>query len=182
MSTRIFPQPIRVPSIELVHRDRIDERATLHAEGVWQTGDIQLSDSEIRALAGTPQALVAAPGANRAVIVHALYAYLFRPTNSFDDAAADGNLNLKYAGAADASGGLTAEADAFIDAGASTGRLWRTGYDYVAGAALVVTPVANVAVVLDNNGAEFTSAADTVLNTLSLRVWYSVIDLAAFGS
>ncbi len=180
-SAGFFKHPIQAESLTLVKPGQIDDRATLTAEGIVLTADVQLADAAIQLLANTPQALIAAPGAGRAILVHSLYIYLARPTNSYDDAASDGNFNLKYADGSNGSAGLTFEADAFIDAGTSTGRFFAGSYDYVAGAALVITPVANKAVQLDNNGAEFTSAADTTANTLSMRIRYTVIDVAAFS-
>lgn len=143
--------------------------------------DIQLDDAAILALAAAPQQLVAAPGANRAIIVDAVYMFFDLGLGAYDDAAGDGDLNLIYAGEADASAGFNIQADAFIDAVADAARFFAHAHDYVAGAAIVVTPVANVAVQLDNDGAEFTSVGnDTSTNTLSIRVYYHIVDVAAF--
>lgn len=143
--------------------------------------DIQLNDTNLLALAGTNIQLVAAPGANRAIIVDAVYMFFDLGAGAYDDVAADGDLNLKYAGGADASAGFNIEANSFIDAGADAARFYPIAYDYVGGAALVVTPTANVAVVLDNDGAEFTSVGnDTSTNTLSVRVYYHIVDVVAF--
>ncbi len=143
--------------------------------------DVQLNDAALLALALTPQQLVAAPGANRAIIVDAVYMFFDFGLGAYDDVAADGDLNLIYAGGADASAGFNIEANGFIDAVADLAQFFPHAHDYVAGTPVVVTPVANVAVQLDNDGAEFTTVAnDTSTNTLSIRVYYHIVDVAAF--
>lgn len=139
--------------------------------------DVQLTDAQIRALAAAPITILAAPGANRAIVVDAAYLFI-NVAVAYDDAAADGNLNLRYVAGADASAGFEMEADAFIDAAASTGRFFAHAHDYVAGAALVVTPTVNVGIELDNDGAEFTGGAAG--NTLSVRIYYHLVDFVAF--
>lgn len=137
--------------------------------------DVFISNAQLNALAGTPIELVPTPGTNRAIVVDAVYMFLDVTTQK-DDSAADGNLNLKYTGAADASAGFNIEADGFTDAAADAARYYGYPNDYTADAAVVVTPVVDVAVQLDNDGAELTGGdAD-----LHVRVWYHVIDIAAF--
>lgn len=144
--------------------------------------DVQLNDAAILALAAAPQLLIAAPGAGRAIIVDATYMLLNVVDGAYDDAAADGNLNLRYVAGADASAGFNIEADAFVDAAVGlVPRFFPHAHDYVAGAAIVVTPTANVGIELDNDGAEFTTVGnDTAANTLSIRVYYHIVDVAAF--
>lgn len=148
--------------------------------GIGFYQDTQLNDAAILALAAAPQEVVAAPGAGRAVIVRAAYFFLVVGLGAYDDVAADGDLDLIYAGGADGSAGLTAEADAFIDAAASAAL-------YMGGSATIlipaeVTPAVNAAVQLSNDGAEFTTVGnDTSTNTLSVRVYFDVVDFAAFG-
>lgn len=143
--------------------------------------DVQLDDAQILGLAGANITLVAAPGANRAIVVDAVFFFLNVVDGAYDDAAADGNLNLKYAAGGDAGAGFNIEADAFIDEAADAARFYGHPYDYPGTAAIVVTPVANTAVVLDNDGAEYTTAGnDTAANTLSIRVYYHIVDTAIF--
>lgn len=144
--------------------------------------NIQLNDAQILALAGAPVQLVAAPGAGRAVIVRAAYFFLTVVDGAYDDVAADGNLGLIYAGGGDGSAGMIFEADAFMDAAIGTAaRFISAGEDMVTPVALEVTPLENTAIMLDNDGAEFTSVAnDTAANTLSVRVYYDIVDFAAF--
>ena len=97
-------------------------------------------------------------------------------TTQKDDAAGDGNLNLKYSGGADASAGFEIEADGFIDEAADVPRFFPHAHDYVAGAAIVVTPVVNVGIELDNDGGEHSVGNAT----LSVRVYYHIIDMVAF--
>ncbi len=136
--------------------------------------DVQLNDAQILALAAAPVQLVAAPGALRAVVVRAVYLFLVVGLGAYDDAAADGNLDLIYAGGADAGGGLVIEADAFIDAAIGTAARFSVG-------TAEATPLVNTAVELSNDGAEFTTVGnDTTANTLSVRTYYDIVDFAAF--
>lgn len=137
--------------------------------------DVQITNAQLNNLAGTPIQLVAAPGALRAIIVDSVFMFL-DVTAQKDDAAGDGNLNLKYTGGADSSAGFTIEADAFIDEAADVPRFFPHAHDYVAGAALIVTPVVNTSISLDNDAGEH-SGGDA---TLSVRVYYHIVDIAAF--
>lgn len=143
--------------------------------------DVQLNDAAILALAAAPQLIVAAPGANRAIIVDAVFMFLDVVDGAYDDVVGDGDLNLRYVGGADASAGFNIEANGFVDAAADAARLFAHAHDYVADAALVVTPVVDVGIELDNDGTEYTTVAnDTAANTLSIRVYYHIVDMVAF--
>ena len=137
--------------------------------------DTQITNAQLNNLAATPIQLVASPGALRAVIVDAVFFFLDVIAQK-DDAAGDGNLNLKYIGGADASAGFEIEADAFIDEAADVPRFFPHAHDYVAGAAIVVTPVVDVGIELDNDGGEH-SGGDA---TLSVRTYYHIVDMVAF--
>ena len=150
--------------------------------GIGFYQDTQLIDAEILAIATTPIEVVAAPGAGRAVIVTAAYFFLVVGLGAYDDAAADGDLDLIYAGGADASGGLAVEADTFIDAAIGTAARYMGGATDIL-IPTEVTPVENVGIELSNDGAEFTTVGnDTSANTLSVRVYYDIVDFAAFGA
>lgn len=138
--------------------------------------DTLVTNAELNALAAANITLVAAPGALRAIVVDAVYMFL-DVTAAKDDSAADGDLNLRYTGGADAGAGFNIQADGFTDAVADAARFFGYPNDYVADAAVVVTPVVNTAVVLDNDGAELTGG-DAALH---VRVWYHVVDMAAFA-
>ena len=87
---------------------------------------------------------------------------------AFDDAAADGDLVLAYDTTQTAL--ITSEADAFIDAAADIAKVERPAVtDFV--------PEADTAIVLDNDGAEFTGDAGN-LNTLKVTTYYRVVPMA----
>ena len=149
--------------------------------GIGFYQDAQFDDAAILALATTPQEVIAAPGAGRGIVVTAVYYFLFVGLGAYDDAAADGDLDLIYTGGADESAGIVVEADTFIDAAASRGT-------FMLGASTILIPdevlvTENVGVSVSNDGAEFTTAGnDTSTNTLSVRIYYDIVDLAPFGA
>ena len=150
--------------------------------GLVKFKDTQLTDTNILALAATPITVVASPGAGLAIVVHSVYLHLDVGAGAYDDVAADGTLGLIYDSGADQSAGFTMESDTFIDSASDVGRFAVNGYDAVAGASLAVTPIAAKAIQLNNDGTEFTTVSnDTSTNTLSVRVWYSVVAVAAFS-
>lgn len=140
--------------------------------------DVQLTNAEILALAGTPIQLVAAPGALRAIVVDAVFT--FWDLAGTDYTEADDNLTLIYAGGADGSAGFEMEMTGVVDNGNATTveRFYGSPYDYVDDGPMVVTPVVNTAVQLNNDNANF--GAGDVLNSLSVRVYYHIVDMAAF--
>lgn len=143
--------------------------------------DVQLDDAQILALAAAPITILQSPGALRAIVVDAVFMFLDVVDGAYDDVAADGDLNLRYVGGGDASAGFNIQADGFIDAAADAARFFAHAHDYVAEASLVVTPEVDVGIEIDNDGAEFTTVAnDTAANTLSIRVYYHIIDMVAF--
>lgn len=143
--------------------------------------DTQLSDTNLLALAATPITVVSAPAAGLAIVVHSAYFFFDLGAGAYDDVAADGDLGLIYEDGADQTAGMTVEANSFIDAAADAAQFVINGYDLVGDAALPIVPVAAKAIQLNNDGAEFTSVSnDTSTNTLSVRVWYSVVAVAAF--
>lgn len=143
--------------------------------------DTQLTDTNILALAATPITVVPAPAAGFANVVHAAYFHLDVGAGAYDDAAADGDLGLIYEDGADQTAGMTVQADTFIDSATDVGRFLVNGYDPVGDAALPIIPIAAKAIQLNNDGAEFTTVSnDTSTNTLSVRVWYSIVAVAAF--
>ena len=123
-----------------------------------------LTSAEVKALAATNITLVPAPGAGLAIVPEGVYYFLDRNA-AYDDAAADGNLILAYH--TTQTDLITTEADTFIDAAADRGTFERPAVtDFV--------PEANTALVLDNDGDEFTGDAGNV-NTLLVRVYYRIV-------
>ena len=142
----------------------------------WVSGmrsvDVQLTNAQLLALLGTDIQLVAAPGANRAIVVHAIYMYLVVDTTAYTIGAAQLQINYASDGADIAQ--LT-EAG-WLDTVANAGRWYQLG-----GATAtpdITVPVANVGVVMRSTGADMTGG--NANNTLSVRVYYSVVDVAAF--
>lgn len=129
--------------------------------------EVVLTSAEVKALAATNITLVPAPGAGLAIVPTGVYYFLDRNA-AYDDAAADGDLILAYHTTQTAL--ITTQADGVIDAAADTGVYERPAVtDFV--------PEANTALVLDNDGAEFTGDAGGV-NTLKVRVYYRVVPFA----
>lgn len=152
MATTLIPA-IQSPSIGAPGREMFTE--TL------------LTSQEVKALAAANIDLVPAPGAGLALVPTAVYYFLDRNA-AYNDAAADGNLILAYHTTQTPL--ITSEADAFIDAAADAGKYERPAVGDFA-------PEANTAIVLDNDGTEFTGDA-TNLNTLKVRVYYRVVPFA----
>jgi hypothetical protein len=125
-----------------------------------------LTSQEVKALAATNIDLVPAPGAGLA-LVPTKVVYSLDRNAAYDDAAADGNLILAYKTTQTAL--ITTEADTFIDAAADRATCeWMPVADFV--------PEANTAIVIDNDGPEFTGDA-TNLNTLKITVYYIVVPM-----
>lgn len=142
----------------------------------WVSGmrsvDVQLTDAQLRALLGTDIVLVAAPGANRAIVVHACYFFFDVTTTAYTIGTAA--LAVGYGGDGADIAALT-EAG-FLDTVTDAGRWYQIGA--VAATPDIITPVANQTVVLRATSADMTGG--NAANTLSVRVYYSVVDTVAF--
>jgi len=134
------------------------------------TFDTQLTSAQVKALAATNIDLAPAPGAGKALVPVAVLYFLDRNA-AYDDAAADGDLILAYKTTQTAL--ITSQADAFIDAAADAAK-----FETLPDADLALEE--DTALVLDNDGAEFTGDAGN-LNTLSVRVYYFVVPFTPFG-
>jgi len=138
--------------------------ATLGLVKVQQT---VITAAELKALAATPITIVSAPATGYYNVPVAVLLELNNATD-YDDAAADGNLVVRYT---DLNGATWAflEADAFIDSAADDVRVITGPNDSVTGAnSLAMTPVINAVIVLDNDGAEYTTGT----GTLDVTVYY----------
>ena len=125
-----------------------------------------LTSQEVKALAATNIDMVPAPGAGLA-LVPTMVVYSLDRNAAYDDAAADGDLVLAYKTTQTAL--ITTQADGVIDAAADLAAVERPAVaDFI--------PEANTAIVLDNDGAEFTGDA-TNLNTLKVTVYYKVVPM-----
>jgi len=141
-------------------------------EGGIQSATVSITATELRAIETTPIELVATPGAGKWLEFISAHFFLDFGTIAFDDAAADGNLDVTYTNLAGESvGGL--EADGFIDAVADAHKITKNA-DVLEPCADIATAT-NKALVLSNDGAAFTGAtADSVL---LVRTFYRVHDL-----
>lgn len=152
--------------------DRLDllEPVTVGAEGSIQSLVTLVSSAELLALNATPKTLVAAPGANKALIFEG--ATLYMPYNSaaYAGIAAGEDFAFKYTGTAGlALGGC--EATGFIDQVASGVRY--TSCFGVVAASLVsdITPVANAPIVLHMLVGEVTTGN----SPLYVKTYYRVV-------
>lgn len=126
---------------------------------------VSITAAEIRALAATQIDLVTAPAAGYLIFLGALLELDFGATGH-DDAASDGNLVIRYTNGSGAAVGFL-EADGFVDAVADDVR-WVYPTDDVAGLANIPkTPVAAAALVLDNDGAEYTGTGDSPIDIVT---------------
>lgn len=151
--------------------DRVDVddlRVGEHGQ-IWSDAVVQLTNAQLLALRATPQTVIAAPGAGKAVIVDEVYMHLDVTTTGYTESAA--NVAVEYSGGTDI---VVVEATGFVDQATDQSRLQVPDYT------TIFTPVANEAVQLKNNGAgEWTGG--NAANTLSVRIKYHIVDTAAFS-
>ena len=132
--------------------------------------DTQLTNAQVLALRAAPITLVAAPAANFAIVVDNVFFY-------FDSAgaytlAADRDLTVEYASGADI---MVVESTGFLDQATDQARVASANYPE----ATPFTPIAASLVRLFNPGAAELGGGNAA-NTLSVRVYYHVVDMAAF--
>ncbi len=138
-------------------------------KGLLQYVDIQLTNAQVLALAtGSGVQIIAAPGANLATIVHAIHIVSDASDTAWVEPSAPDDLVVQYNGGADISGAI--EAGALV---ANSVNVRKYG---VLDTELV--PETNAAVNLFNTGSNWTGG--DALNTMSLRLWYSIVDTVAF--
>jgi hypothetical protein len=130
--------------------------------------DVQLTNTQVLALNATPQTLVAAQGANKGILVHRIWMWLVASVAGYTNSGG-GDAVVEFADGTDI---LTVTVAGFLDEVAATGR-------HQAPAVAVASLVANSAVRLLKATAEF--GGGNAANSLSIRTWYSVVDMAAFS-
>ena len=134
--------------------------------------DVQVTNAQMLALLGTDITLVAAPGANRAIAVHKIHMVCDVTTTGYTIGTAV--LAIGYGGDGPDIAAIT-EAG-FLDQATDQVRIYSIGA--AAATPDIITPSANAAVVLRATTADMTGG--NAANTLSVRVYYSVVDTVAF--
>lgn len=129
--------------------------------------DVTVTSAQLLALFATPITLVAAPGANFALILDS--AVLHKPAGTaYGGIAAGEDLSIKYTNAAGAAVG-GCEATGFLDQTTAQTRFLR-GYNAASGVS-DITPVANAPLVLHMLTGEITTGDSNLL----VRVYYRVV-------
>jgi hypothetical protein len=131
------------------------------ASSMIKVATVTVSAAEIRALDVSPITLVAAGGAGVYRIFLEAFLQLDYGSTAHDDAAADGDLIIEYADGTDVS--TTLEADTFIDGAADQFRTMKQ-------LTTDITPPANSAIRILNDGDPFTGTGDGVL-VVNVRYW-----------
>lgn len=164
---------LRIPySPKAIGTNEIADAAVTAAkldENLRQRAVVQLTNAQVLAVRATPITLVAAPGANKAIVVEEVHMVCDAAAGAYTETA--DNLAIEYSGGTDI---LTVETTGFLDQ-AAVGARWARP------AIALTTPVANEAVQISNNGdGEF--GGGNAANTLSVEVIYRVVDTVAFSS
>lgn len=149
------------------------ETGALMSNGVQASAGLKtgtVTSAQMLALFATPVALVAAPGAGKALILEELQLWLDYNSAAYAGIASGEDLSVKYT---DASGTALAgcEATGFLDATADAYRLLRP-YRAASGVS-DLTPTANAALVLHMLTGEITTGN----SPLKYRCRYRVLDL-----
>jgi hypothetical protein len=130
----------------------------------------QLTNTEVLALAtGSGVEIVAAPGANKSVVLHKVLLVADATAGAWVEPSAPDDLVVQYNGGADITGAIEAGVMVAADISVRTYGVLDTE----------LTPETNVAVNLFNTGGQWTGG--NAANTMSIRIWYSVIDTVAFS-
>lgn len=153
-------------AIEVIHVALGFNSATAGLAGTSELmTEVTLTSAQVKALKGTPITLVAAPGADLAIVPMAVNIVVnYGGTNAFTETADD--LSIGYAGGAEL---MEIESTGLID---QTNDEWRfiefTGHDET------FIPVENAAVVITNLDDEIAGNAGAD-NTVKVRLYYRVV-------
>ena len=140
------------------------------AEGSMRFIDTQLTNTQVLALAtGAGEELIAAPGANKAIVVHSVYFVADAAAGAWVEPSAPDDLVVQYADGVDITG--TIEGTALIGASVKFRKYGVVDTELV--------PDVNAAVMLFNTGGNWTGG--NAANTFSVRIWHSVVDTVAFS-
>ena len=137
-------------------------------EGVDQCVDVTIATAAVKALNATPQTLVAAPGADKAIVFKGAVLFMDYATTAYDGIHADEDLSIKYT---DENGLELAncEATGFLDQESDQVRYALPTTQ--ASGSTAITPVANAAVVLHM----LTGEIATGDSPLKIRTYYRVV-------
>ena len=130
---------------------------------------VEVSAAEIKALAASPKELVAAPGEGYGLKLLSCLLVLDNGATNYDDASADGNMYICYVDGDGLKASGSIEGDAFIDCTAD----FIIAVEPAALAATAATGIDNDALVLDNDGAEYTTGD----GTMTVFIEYAVVNL-----
>jgi len=155
--------------------DNLDVTGALKVDGdpYVQCETVTVSSAELLALNATPKEIIAAPGANKFIVVHSLYLALDYATTAYAGIAAGEDLTVAYTNGSGADALPPIETTGFLDQAADTQRItFATGTVVAGGAATAaIAPVSNAAVVLSLDTGEITTGD----SPLDLRVCYAVL-------
>ena len=144
--------------------------ATMVAEGMPRMTRVQLTDTNVKALAtGAGIELLATPGADKAHIVLGVFLVADAAAGAWVEPSAPDDLVVQYAGGADITGAI--EAGVLVAADVSMAQ-------YMA-VATEITPEPNVGVNLFNTGSNWTGG--NAANSMSVLIIHSVIPTIAFS-
>ena len=137
--------------------------------GPMQVRDTRITNAQVRSLRATPITLIPSPGANKAIVVHKVYLLCDATAGVYTEST--DNLVVQYNGGVDITAGI--EATGFLTvAGSAQARTYGVRVAEIA-------PEANVDVEIFNTGnGEY--GGGNAANSLSVRVWYSIVDTVAF--
>jgi len=125
--------------------------------------DVEISSAELLALNATPQTILKAPGANKAIVPLGAMFFLDYNSAAYAGIAAGEDLSFKYTNAAGAEV-LQVEATGFLDQASDQLR-------YAQPSTSLLTPVANAAIVLHMLVGEITTGN----SPLRVRFYYRVV-------
>ena len=147
------------------------EPSNLASEGFVLYADVTLTSEEVKALAATPQTLVAAAGVGKVLFFKGALLKLNYGGSSVFTEAGD-NLAIKYTDDSGVQVCTTIETTDFITASADT----YTNANPIDDAIVAASGAENQALVLDNLGVEIAGNADND-NTLVIRTFYQIVSI-----
>ena len=142
--------------VDSVHSDDLAPETIQYAE-------VEITSAELLALAATPITVVAAPGAGKVLEFVSATVILDKGATAYDDAAADGDLAIRFTDGSGVIVSTTLDADTFIDGATDQIRTLKP-------LTTDITPVADAVLVLDNTGAEFTGGDGVLRVKVAYRV------------